>query len=239
MVQTGNIAKDDGIDFSGLERVSFFGPLVGGTFATFGNWRMAFVVVAFQAAVFIGLALVVSPKLAQQEGAERPEIPFLRLGLICLSVLSVSFESVCRGGAAVIVAWIKMPSEARLIQLGTALLALSLMGFALVMDSGPIWLILVFAGMQGAGFGMMWAFIVRRITESAREKEKDKTASAIPTMQQIGFAFGSAATGIVANSSGFGKVVTVAAAQSAAFWIFAVFIPFALVACIAGWRLAK
>ena len=308
---------------------AFAGPLVGGTFATFGNWRLAFVAVALQAAIFAVLALVISPKLAPQENAERTRIPLARLGLICISVLLVAiagadvqpvrsslfclagialfmialrldnkrvesrmfpsrplslsnrvgaglslilfasiasmsfmvygpimletihgisplaagyiivFESIGWGGAAVAVAWISAPRETRLIQTGTVSLLLSLVGFAFAMDSGPIWLILGFAGMQGAGFGMMWAFVVKRITQSAIEGEANETASAIPTMQQIGFAFGAAAAGIVANSFGFGDTVTVAAARSAAFWIFIAFVPFALVACMAGWRLAK
>ncbi len=308
---------------------AFAGPMVGGTFATFGNWRMAFVAVAVQAAVFIVLALVTSPKLAPPEKAEAPTFPLLRLSLISLSVLAIAFagaevelvrstilclialvlfsqalrldskqkssrmfpskpltlsnpigagllliltasiasmsfmvygpimletiheisplaagyviafESVCWGGAAVIIAWFKKPNEKVLILLGTGLLNLALIGFALMMESGSIWAILAFAGLQGAGFGVMWAFVVKRITEHTRENEADETASAIPTMQQVGFAFGAAAAGIVANSFGFGEVVTVAGAQAAAFWIFIAFVPFSLIAWVAGWRLAQ
>ncbi len=308
---------------------AFAGPLVGGTFATFGNWRMAFVAAAFQAAIFIVLALMTAPKLAQQENEEATKVPFVRLGLICLSVLSVAFagaeihlirstlfcvlgvtlmmvvlrldgtqdqsrlfpsrplnisnrvgaglllilsasiasmsftvygpiiletihrvsplaagymiafESICWGGAAVIVARFKSPNEPLLIQIGTALLVIGLAGFALVMGSGPIWLVLILAGIQGVGFGVMWAFVVKRISENAIEKEANETFSAIPTMQQIGLAFGAAAAGIVANSFGFGEDVTAEAAQAAAFWIFIAFVPFAMVACVAGWRLVK
>ncbi|MGB0505915.1 MAG: MFS transporter [Pikeienuella sp.] len=308
---------------------AFAGPLVGGTFATFGNWRMAFIAAAVQAAVFIALALVAAPALARRETDERLTLPILRLGLICASVLSVAFagadvqavrstalsilgivlfiialrvdgrkptgrmfpsnplslfnpvgaglvlilmasiasmsfmvygpimletlhgvtplaagyivafESVCWGLAAVAVASIKTPNETLLIRLGIILLPISLIGFALTMSSGPIWLILALAGLQGAGFGLMWAFLVKRITEYAAKDEADETSSAIPTMQQVGFAFGAAAAGIVANSFGFGQDVSIAAAQSAAFWIFLALAPFALVACLAGWMLTK
>ncbi len=308
---------------------AFCGPLVGGTFATFGNWRLAFVAVAAQAAIFIVMAFFASPKLARQKTIEQPQIPLLRLGLICLSVLSVSFagaevellrssalsllgvilfmgalrldaaqasnrlfptkplnithrvgaglllvltasiasmsfmvygpimletihgisplaagyiialESVCWGGAAVIVAGLRKPNEARLILSGTLLLTIALGGFALVMGNGSIWLIVALAGMQGAGFGIMWAFVIKRITENADQDEADVTSTAIPTMQQVGFAFGAAAAGIVANSFGFGEQVTIIAAKSAAFWIFIAFVPFAIVACVSGWRLAK
>ena len=41
---------------------AFAGPLVGGTFSTFGNWRLAFLVVAAQAIIFIILARKITPK---------------------------------------------------------------------------------------------------------------------------------------------------------------------------------
>ena len=83
----------------------------------------------------------------------------------------------------------------------------------------------------------MWAFVVKRITEHAAASEVDETSSAIPTMQQLGFAFGAAISGIVANSVGFGDLVTFDIASASAVWIFAGFIPFALVAFVAGRRL--
>lgn len=307
---------------------AFAGPLVGGTFATFGNWRMAYVAASVQALVFIGLTLTDSSKLAGDDAAPKPSIPLERFGLVFLSVLAVAyagadvqlvkssgflmlgialfvvalrldasksagrlfpsqplnlaskvgagllmilaasiasmsfmvygpimletlhgitplaagymiaFESVCWGAMAVLVARLNTPNEARLIRLGTTLLVVSLAGFATTMKSGPVLLILVFAGFQGAGFGLMWAFVVKRITENAAASEVDETSSAIPTMQQLGFAFGAAISGIVANSVGFGDLVTFDIASAAAVWIFAGFIPFALVAFVAGRRLA-
>ena len=58
-------------------------------------------------------------------------------------------------------------------------------------------------------------------------------------MKQIGLAFGAAAAGIVANASGFDDSATVSAAQGAAFWLFAAFLPFAGIAVIAAWRLSR
>ncbi|SLN29787.1 putative multidrug-efflux transporter/MT1670 [Roseovarius albus] len=308
---------------------AFAGPLVGGSFATFANWRMAFVAAAVQAALFFAFALKVAPRSTDRATDERPSIPLLRLGLISGAVLSlafagaevqplrstllcilgigmfllmllqdrkrpntrlfpsrpfatstpvgagltlvlsasfasvsfivygpilletlhglsplaagyiVAFESVCWGLAAVIVASFKSVDDAWLIRTGTVILSISLIGFALLMASGPVWAILACAGVQGAGFGIMWAFVYRRITDHADPTEADTAASAIPTIQQIGFACGAAASGLVANALGFGEDVGLATAHSAAFWVFFAFVPFTVIAAIAGWRLAK
>ena len=44
-------------------------------------------------------------------------------------------------------------------------------------------------------------------------------------MQRIGYAVGAAAVGIAANLAGLGAGISVAAAKSAAFWVFASFVP--------------
>tara|TARA_B100000768_G_scaffold157028_1_gene154883 strand:- start:307 stop:648 length:342 start_codon:yes stop_codon:yes gene_type:complete len=112
-------------------------------------------------------------------------------------------------------------------------------GLAFFIENGPIWVILIFGGLQGACFGIMWAFLVKRINESALENEENITASSIPTIQMVGYAFGAALTGVVANAFGLGSEVSVSSAKAASFWMFICFIPFALISCIAGMRLAR
>ncbi|MGI9407179.1 MAG: MFS transporter, partial [Hyphomicrobiaceae bacterium] len=151
----------------------------------------------------------------------------------------VALESVCWGIAAVIVSGRSGASDTRLIRTGTILITAGILGFALAMPNGPMWALILSAVAQGAGFGISWAFVVARITKSAALDQKDVASSSIPTIQQIGFAFGAAAAGIVANTAGFSDEVTASTARSAASWIFAGFLPFALVANFAAWRLTS
>jgi MFS family permease len=311
---------------------AFAGPLVGGTFSTFGNWRLAFLVVAAQAIIFIILARKITPKTKISETKDNKKIPLFRLFLISTSVLMIAFaginvhliispllcilslifflitlridrhegslnktrifpsnpfslstrkgaglllilmtsiasqsymvygpllletihlitpliagymiafEAVCWGLAAVVVASIKVPNEGLNIKIGIFSLLIALVGLAFFIENGPIWVILIFGGLQGACFGIMWAFLVKRINESALENEENITASSIPTIQQVGFAFGAALTGVVANAFGLGAEVSVSSAKAASFWMFICFIPFALISCIAGMRLAR
>lgn len=72
-----------------------------------------------------------------------------------------------------------------------------------VVPHGPVWLIALGALMIGSGFGASWSFLVRRAIELAGQEEKERIASAIPTVQRLGYALGAAYTGIIANAAGF------------------------------------
>jgi hypothetical protein len=90
--------------------------------------------------------------------------------------------------------------------------------------------------LQGAGFGLAWPFIVRRIVLLAPAGERGLAASAAPTVQRIGYAVGAAAAGIAANAVGLGDGATVAAAHAAAFWVFAAFLPLFAIGSLAALR---
>ena len=108
-----------------------------------------------------------------------------------------------------------------MIALGMILVTLSILGFLYAVPNGPIWLIAVFAAMEGGGFGMAWTFILRRTTALAEAGEVQRISGAIPTVQRLGYALGAAYIGIVANASGFLSMETPAAAAEVARWIFA------------------
>lgn len=99
-----------------------------------------------------------------------------------------------------------------------AVLGVALQSFA--MPNGPVALIVIGALMMGGGFGAAFAFMTRRAIALARETERERTASAIPTMQRLGYALGAAYSGIIANASGFARDAE-ATAQATAFAIFA------------------
>jgi sugar phosphate permease len=89
--------------------------------------------------------------------------------------------------------------------------------------------------LQGAGFGLCWPSIVHRLVRYSGESERPLAVTSPDTMQRIGYAVGAAAVGIAANLSGLAAGISVAAAKSAAFWVFASFVPLLLVALIFAW----
>ncbi len=308
---------------------AFCGPMVGGTFATYGNWRFAFWVFVAQALLFIVLVILFMPADNQEAPNSKSKIPILRLSLIFISILSVAFAGasidlivspllclfavilmmivfwidekipndrmfpskpfalstpvgaglwftllssfstmtvlvygpiflvlihdltplvagyfvalvpIAWGTAAVLVVRNPVPNDRFLIRAGSILVTLSIIGTALFITQGPLWMLGLSILMEGAGFGMMWAFVVRKIMESASDNEQDITSSAIPSLKNIGFAFGAATTGIAANAIGFTDEMTVQIAMNTAPWIFVAFLPFALFANIAAWRLTR
>ncbi len=75
--------------------------------------------------------------------------------------------------------------------------------------------------MMGGGFGAAFAFMTRRAIALAGDAERERTASAIPTMQRLGYALGAAYSGIIANASGFAHRHARSNGAGTAFAIFA------------------
>ena len=126
-----------------------------------------------------------------------------------------------------------------MIALGTIVVTLSIVGFLYAVPNGPVWLIAVFAAMEGGGFGMAWTFVLRRATALTDATEAPRVAGAIPTVHRLGYALGAAYIGIVANASGLTTMTTSAAAAHVAHWVFVACLPFAVLALIAMAALAS
>ncbi|WP_157020174.1 MFS transporter [Mesorhizobium xinjiangense] len=126
-----------------------------------------------------------------------------------------------------------------LIALGMTVVAFSIVGFLYAVPNGPVWLIAVFAALEGGGFGMAWTFILRRTTALADENEVRRISGAIPTIQRLGYALGAAYVGIVANASGLLSMETAAEAADVASWTFLSCLPFAAVGLIAMGALVR
>ncbi|PXA93903.1 MFS transporter, partial [Caulobacter sp. D4A] len=86
---------------------------------------------------------------------------------------------------------------------------------------------------------LCWAFLARRTIAGAPTQEQALASSAVPTVQLIGGATGSAAAGAMANLLGFGHGIDPAAAFAHGPWLFGAFVPLALVGFAAAWRLAR
>jgi MFS family permease len=68
------------------------GPLIGGMFARFGDWRAAFVATALAAGTMAISALFILPPTAER--IQIPRVPAARVALICLAIAATSFASV-------------------------------------------------------------------------------------------------------------------------------------------------
>src|SRR2546428_327473 len=68
------------------------GPLVGGVFARYGNWRGAFFLVASIACVLALVALRALPRTLT--GAAAPRVPGLRVALICAAIAAMSLTAI-------------------------------------------------------------------------------------------------------------------------------------------------
>lgn len=128
--------------------------------------------------------------------------------------------------------------EGKVILGGATVILISIIGLAFVVPSAGIWAIIPFLFLEGAGFGMAFAFIVRRVVESVKEDDKERAAAAVSTGQEMGYAVGAAAIGIIANIAGFAEGISLEAAQISGFWLFAAFVPLAMIAVFAAWQLA-
>ena len=150
----------------------------------------------------------------------------------------IAIESVSWTIAAILFAGAGTRSEPILIRSGAVAITSGIAGFALTMPGGPVVALVPWAFLQGAGFGMCWAFILRRIVESVPPAERERASSAVPTMQIFGYALGAAASGVVANMAGVAADAARPAVEAAAFWVFAAFLPLAALGVATAWRLA-
>jgi MFS family permease len=140
---------------------------------------------------------------------------------------------------AVIVSGADERHDGALIFGGMAVLTVSIVGFMLTVPHGPLWLVTVAAALEGVGFGMAWTFVLRRVTALAAASETERAASALPTLQRLGYAVGAAYAGIVANAVGISDSMDRATAQSVGFWIFAACLPLAAVGLLLAWRFVR
>lgn len=93
---------------------SFFGPMVGGVFATLGIWRYAFMVFAAQAVLLIFIVRQLIPTDNSTASETKPVVPFFSL-----AILSVCIFLVCLAGTTQ-----EYTTSALLVTSGIALLAL-------------------------------------------------------------------------------------------------------------------
>lgn len=138
--------------------------------------------------------------------------------------------------AAFVVSSARENTDPILIAIGTTIITGTLMGFALIYGSGPVWAIAALSFVGGWGFGMCWSFIVRRSTAMAERSEVQRVTAAITTVQRIGYALGAAYMGIVGNALGFETLKDPHDLGGVARWLFVSCLPFAGFGLFAMWQ---
>lgn len=141
--------------------------------------------------------------------------------------------------AAVASSRIGSASEVRSIRTGVAVIGMGAAGFAIAVPTGMMSAILACALLQGLGFGLCWSAIVHRLVRFSSAPERSLACASQTTVQRIGYAVGTAAAGIAANVAGLDQGISIAAAKSAGFWVFAAFIPILCIALIGSWQFTR
>ncbi|MEH2529959.1 MFS family permease [Bradyrhizobium sp. AZCC 1588] len=127
----------------------------------------------------------------------------------------------------------------RLMLTGPATMGLSLMAIGLLVPDATVsaFLLVPAIAMLGAGIGQCWPFVAHRIMDSAKAGNEVVAASSVPTVQQMGFAFGAAIAGLIANASGLSAAIPDEGMARTAFWVPASFAVSAMLAFLTGLRL--
>jgi len=90
--------------------------------------------------------------------------------------------------------------------------------------------------LQGGGFGLCWPAIVQRLMRFSAPADQSVASASASTVQRIGYAIGTAAVGIAANVAGLADGISIPAAKSAGFWVFAAFIPILGIGLLSAWK---
>jgi MFS family permease len=151
----------------------------------------------------------------------------------------VAVEAIAWSVAAAATAELPARREPHLIRCGAGLIALGALGYAVAVPTGSILGIVACLTAQGTGFGIGWAFMVKRIVGGAAPAERGAAAAAVSSMHIIGYAIGAAAAGIVANAAGLAEGVAAPEAHRAALWLFAAFVPAGALGTVAAFRLTR
>ena len=166
--------------------------------------------------------------------------PLILIELYGLTPLQAGFivliESLAWGTAAIVFSGLRAKTEPGLIRMAAAMVVIGTSAMALIFPSGILWAVIVAILVLNGGFGAMWGFVIKRVVAAAHPADKDRTASLLPITQQTGFALGAALSGLIANGFGLDADYGLDEIRQVAFWMFAGFVPLALLGNLMMWR---
>jgi len=138
-----------------------------------------------------------------------------------------------------VVAGLKPRHEGAAIRLGAVIIVAGVAWGAFEIVRGGLVGITLSMVLLGAGFGICWAFLAKRVIGGAPLDEQPLASAAVPTTQLIGGAAGAAAAGALANALGFAHGVTPEGGLSDGLLLFYAFLPLAVIGLLAAWRLGR
>ncbi len=163
--------------------------------------------------------------------------PLLMTAMHEASVLTAGYIVACIAIgwslAAFVVSGAPERLDGRFIAIGMLLVFASLIGLIYAMANGPLWLIAVFATMEGIGYGTAWTFVIRRARNLTPAGDVERLSGALPTVARLGYALGASASGILANAAGYATAVTDDQLTLVARTLFAGSLPIAIIALVA------
>ena len=104
---------------------------------------------------------------------------------------------------------------------GLIVTAGSILGIALTLGDGSIWVLTGLVTLAGIGVGMTNVHSISWALAAAGPAESQITASAAPAMRSIGIAYGAALAGMIANAAGLADGTNPETVTYALGWVFA------------------
>jgi hypothetical protein len=150
------------------------------------------------------------PLLAQRLHGVEP----LMAGYVA-AVLSLgwSLGSFAAAGAA-------PPLQRVLIVTGPICIWIGIFGQGIFVATGPLLPLIGLIFLVGLGIGQCHVHVSNQVMTQARVGEESLTASAIPTMQSIGIAFGAATAGLLSNIAGLSRGISVETLTAVTDWLY-------------------
>ena len=128
--------------------------------------------------------------------------------------------------------------HALFIRVGTTAItaALALMAAAIGLGVAAV---VAAAVLLGLGFGLTWSLATGRLLAALPDEDRAIGAAAVPTTSLIGGALGAAAAGAIANLLGLAQAFTASSAARDGGWLFAAFIPIAILGWLAAFAFTR
>jgi MFS family permease len=122
---------------------------------------------------------------------------------------------------------------------GPTLLAIGLAGLAFTLATSPLPVIALAMVPIGCGFGISYSFLSQRIMGTADPGEEDATIASMSTIFGMGGAISAAASGLIGNSIGLDRPLTVAVVEQASLILYGGGAVLAAVGILFAWRMVR